>query len=103
MKEPNLALQVGSGVVGAAQSSRPGDIQGVVSAMDGMMRTSSASKRAQQLTSRQRTSSADVVCPVLTSVFDLNSLCSLRRFLGAAVRIRRRVGILSKLAKQPER
>jgi len=61
MKEPNRALQVGSGVVGAAHSYRPGDIQGVVSAMDGMMRTSSAAKRAQQLTSTQRTSSADVI------------------------------------------
>ncbi len=61
VKEPNLALEVGQGILGAASSYARGDIGGVMQSVTGFVRTATTGRSSQARARQMRTSPADVV------------------------------------------
>jgi hypothetical protein len=61
IKEPNLALEAGQGLLGAASSYARGDMSGVFQSVTGFVRTATGGKSAQERARQTKTSPADVV------------------------------------------
>jgi hypothetical protein len=61
IKEPNLAMEAGQGLLGAASSYARGDIGGVFQSVTGFVRTATTGRSAQEKARRTKTSPADVV------------------------------------------
>jgi len=65
IKEPNLALEAGQGLMGAVSSYSRGDMGGVLRNVTGFVRTATSGRSAQEKTRQTKTSPADVVRKVL--------------------------------------
>ena len=61
VKEPNLVLEAGQGLLSAANSYARGDIGGVMQSVTGFVRTATTGRSAQERARQTRTSPADVV------------------------------------------
>lgn len=61
VKEPNLAMEAGQGVLGAASSYARGDMGGVMQSVTGFVRTATTGRSAQTKSFATKTSPADVV------------------------------------------
>jgi len=61
IKEPNLLMEAGQGLLGAASSYARGDIGGVVQSVAGFVRGATAGRSAQQRSRQIKTSPADVI------------------------------------------
>lgn len=61
IKEPNLALEAGQGLLTAASSYARGDIGGVMQTVTGFVRTATTGRSAQARARQTKTSPADVV------------------------------------------
>lgn len=61
IKEPNVAMGVGKGIMGAAMDYARGDLAGVVTGLFGTFRTASNTNSAEEYTRMNRSSGADVV------------------------------------------
>jgi hypothetical protein len=61
IKEPNLALEAGQGLLTAASSYARGDMGGVMQSVTGFVRTATTGRSAQARAREMKTSPADVV------------------------------------------
>ncbi len=61
IKEPNLLMEAGQSLLGAASSYTRGDIGGAVQSVAGFVRGATAGRSAQQRSRQIKTSPADVV------------------------------------------
>ena len=61
IKEPNLALEAGQGLLGAASSYARGDMGGVFQSVTGFVRTATSGRSAHEKARQTKTSPADVV------------------------------------------
>lgn len=61
IKEPNLALEAGQGLLGAASSYARGDMGGVFQQVSGFVRAATTGRSAQAKSRQTKTSPADVV------------------------------------------
>lgn len=61
IKEPNLALEAGQGLLSAASSYARGDMGGVLQTVTGFVRTATTGRSAQAKARATKTSPADVV------------------------------------------
>jgi hypothetical protein len=61
VKEPNLALEAGQGLLSAASSYARGDIGGVMQTVTGFVRTATTGRSAQAKALQTKTSPADCV------------------------------------------
>ena len=74
MKEPNLALEAGQGLLGAVSSYARGDMGGVFRTVTGVVKAATTGRGAEQRARQTKTSPADVVC--MTSCYLFQSLRS---------------------------
>jgi hypothetical protein len=65
IKEPNLALDAGQGLLGAVSSYSRGDMGGVVRSVTGFVKSATTGRSAHERARQTKTSPADVVCRVL--------------------------------------
>ncbi|KDQ26004.1 hypothetical protein PLEOSDRAFT_62053 [Pleurotus ostreatus PC15] len=61
IKEPNLAAEVGQGLLGAVTSYARGDMGGVFQSAMGIFKSATSSTKAEKITKATRTSPADVI------------------------------------------
>ncbi|KAF4591056.1 Ca(2+)-dependent cysteine protease [Pleurotus pulmonarius] len=61
IKEPNLAAEIGQGLLGAVTSYVRGDMGGVLQSAMGIFRSATSSTKAEKITKATRTSPADVI------------------------------------------
>jgi len=61
IKEPNLALEAGQGLLGAVSSYSRGDMGGVMRSVTGIVKSATTGRSAQERARQTRTSPADVV------------------------------------------
>ena len=71
MKEPNLALEAGQGLLSAVSSYARGDLGGVFKTVTGVVKTATTGKGAGQRARKTRTSPADAVCMTSCCLFQL--------------------------------
>jgi metacaspase-1 len=69
VKEPNLALEAGQGLLGAATSYARGDMGGVMQSVTGFVRMATTGRSAQAKALATKTSPADVVRTHITLFF----------------------------------
>lgn len=99
IKEPNLALEAGQGLFGAATSYARGDIGGALQSVTGFVRSATTGRSAQQRARQTKTSPADVVRTLLFLHFQVAQI--VLRYHGAGARTRRQVQMLSKQVPLP--
>lgn len=61
IKEPNLAAEIGQGLLGAVTSYARGDMSGVLQSAMGIFKSATSSTKAEKIAKATRTSPADVV------------------------------------------
>jgi len=61
VKEPNLAMEAGQGLLGAVSSYARGDMGGVLHSVTGFVRSATTGRSAQQRARQTKTSPADVI------------------------------------------
>jgi hypothetical protein len=61
VKEPNLAMEVGQGLFGAATAYARGDMGGVMQSVTGFVRSATTGRSSQQRARQTKTSPADVI------------------------------------------
>lgn len=88
IKEPNLALEAGQGLLTAASSYARGDMGGVMQSVTGFVRAATTGRSAEARARQTKTSPADAVSMCLI-IFQVAQV--VYRYLGAAVRTLRRV------------
>ena len=69
VKEPNLAMEAGQGLLSAASSYARGDIGGVMQTVTGFVRSATTGRSSQARARETRTSPADVVRTLLIISF----------------------------------
>jgi hypothetical protein len=69
IKEPNLALDAGQGLLSAASSYARGDMGGVMQSVTGFVRTATTGRSAQARARQTKTSPADAVSTCLIIYF----------------------------------
>lgn len=73
MKEPNLALEAGQGLMSAVTSYARHDMGGVFRSVAGVVKSATTGKGAEQRARQTKTSPADVVCMTSCCFFQLLS------------------------------
>jgi hypothetical protein len=99
LKEPNLALEAGQGLLGAVSSYARGDIGGVLRSVTGFVKTATTERGATQRARQTKTSPADVVR--MLSLTFIQAAQMMYRYHGAGARTRRQVQMLSRRALLP--
>ncbi|KAJ8691302.1 Ca(2+)-dependent cysteine protease [Pleurotus ostreatus] len=61
IKEPNLAAEIGQGLLGAVTSYARGDMSGVLQSAMGIFKSATSSTKAEKIAKATRTSPADVI------------------------------------------
>ena len=69
IKEPNLALEAGQGLLTAANSYARGDMGGVMQSVTGFVRAATTGRSAQAKALQTKTSPADAVSTCLITYF----------------------------------
>lgn len=98
IKEPNLALEAGQGLLSAASSYARGDVGGVMQSVTGFVRAATTGRSAQAKSLRTKTSPADVVRMSLILYFIAQIVF---RFHGAGAKILRLVRTRLKVVTLP--
>lgn len=99
VKEPNMAADIGQGLLGIASSYAKKDMGGLIKGGLGILRAASGgAQKAGEYTRKTRTSPADVVCKH-TKRGHTTGLTRYRRSLGAVARILKPVQTQSRLEK----
>jgi hypothetical protein len=75
VKEPNLALEAGQGLLSAVSSYSRGDMGGVFRSVTGVVKAATTGKGAEQRARQTKTSPADVVCMTSCCLFQLLRSC----------------------------
>jgi hypothetical protein len=99
VKEPNLAMEAGQGLLSAASSYARGDVGGVLQTVTGFVRTATTGRSAQARARQTKTSPADVVRTRLILYFMQFKIVF--RYHGAGVRTLRLVQMRLKLIPRP--
>jgi hypothetical protein len=98
VKEPNLALMAGQGVLGAVSSYARGDMGGVMKSVSSLVKTAGG-RGAEQRARQMNTSPADVVSMLLFSSFQGSP--NIYRYRGAGAKTRRQVRMPSRPGAPP--
>jgi hypothetical protein len=96
LKEPNLAAEAASDLLGAVTSYARGDLGGVFTSVNTFFKTATTGREATQRARATKTSPAD--CVRMLSFPSIQAAQVMYRYRGAGARTRRRVRMPSRLA-----